>query len=190
MRQITPIAIALLAALSSFNASAADVSCTLLAREDLSGFGVNKDTVFITIETNWDDFPKVVANHCSVIIDTPAGKVSLLLSVDKFEGEVTEDQVRKWLKEFVDAKANQEGVTTLKIGETTCETGIYESPTSKEDGSPAKLNEFYIACDEQIGTRHISLNVQVPEASKSVLPTPEQAKSILDKSVQRLKEEN
>ena len=195
MRHLAPITVALLAAITSFNASAGTVgspSCPLLVREDLSGLGVNKDTAFVDSDWNWDETPKetpgakVISNMCMVNLKNPGGKVAVMLSVDSFQGKVTVEQVGQWLK--ATAGSDEPGVSKVKVGETECETGNYELPTSGNDGAVENINELYVACDAQVGTRHISLNVHVPEAIKGTLPSPEQTKAMLDKSVQRLKE--
>ncbi|MFA7268418.1 MAG: hypothetical protein WC073_03645 [Sterolibacterium sp.] len=197
MRQLTPLAIVLLGVLASFNASAtdaADTSCTLLARDELSGLGVNKDTAFLSSHVNWYETPKEIPDakgvtyRCMVDLDVPGSGMVLLLSVESFKGKVTEDQVGKWLKAVAEADTNQEGATPVKIGAATCETGSYELKHATLDGSIEKINEIYVACDEQVGTRHVSLNIHAPEANKSALPTLEKTKSILDNSVRRLRE--
>jgi hypothetical protein len=197
MRHISPITVALLAAIASFNVSAASVgspSCPLLVREDLSGLGVDKDTSFIDSDWNWGETPKetpdakVISNMCMVNLKNPGGKIAVMLSVDSFQGKVTVEQVSQWLKATDNAETDEPGVSKVKIGETECETGVYELPTSGNDGDVENINELYVACDAQVGTRHISLNVHVPEAIKASLPSPEQTKAMLDKSVQRLKD--
>lgn len=197
MRQLTPVTIALLAALSSFNvfaASVGDPSCPLLAREDLTSLGVNKDTTFVDSDWNWETTPvetpdaKVISNMCMVNLKNDGGKIAVILSVDSFLGKVTVDQVSNWLQVTDKAGADDPGITKVKIGDTECETGNYELPTSGEDGDIKNINELYVACDAQVGTRHVTLNVHVPEAIKATLPSPERTKAILDKSVQRLKE--
>ena len=121
-----------------------------------------------------------------VNLKNPGGKVAVMLSVDSFQGKVTAEQVEQWLK--ATAGADEPGITKVKVGETECETGNYELPSSGEDGAIVNVNELYVACDAQVGTRHISLNVHVPEAIKASLPSPEQTKAMLDKSVQKMKE--
>jgi len=194
MRRIAPITLALLAAISSFNVSAETVgepSCPLLVREDLSVLGVNKETSFVDSDWNWNETPKetpgakVISNMCMVNFKNPGGKVSVMLSVDSFLGKVNETQVGEWLK--ATAGSDEPGITKVKVGDTECETGNYELPSSDDQGGVENINELYVACDAQVGTRHISLNVHVPESIKNTLPSPEQVKVMLDKSVVLLK---
>jgi hypothetical protein len=168
-------------------------TCPLLAWEDLSGLGVTSGTELTDSDWGWNETPKetpnakVISNICMVKVKTPAGRVEVMLSVDSFIGKVTEDQVGLWLKTIADSDP-EEGITTVRLGGAVCETGSYELPSATDDGSVENVNELYVACDSQVGTRHISLNVHVPEADKTMLLTPEQTKSILDKAVKRLKD--
>lgn len=183
---------------TSLNAMAADnpnASCPLLAREELTGLGVTEDTPFIDSDWKLDEVtPKeldggmVVSNLCTVELHSSEGRTAIVLVVEHVNRKITEEQMENWLK-AVKSQNNEEGVAAVKLGATECETGNYEIPIAGRDGEePSNLNEFYVACDAQAGIRHVSLNVHVPEAKRTSLPSPEQVKNMLDGSIRRLKE--
>lgn len=195
MRHVVP-AIALFAAFSSFAAAASEnphASCPFLGREELAGVGVTKDTAFIDSDWKWDEIPKeapeskVITDMCTVSLKTADGNSSIVLIVDRFHGKVTEAQVGNWIKSAAELESKDAGITKTSFGDVTCETGTYELPTTQDSGDVKNINEFYVACDKQVGTHHISLNIHVPEAQKSTLPSAEQTKAMLEKSAERLK---
>ena len=188
--------IALFAACASFSAMAADDAhntCPFLGRDELAKVGVTTDTAFMDSDWAWGETPKetpnakVVTNLCTVSMKSKVGSSSIILAVDRFDGKVTETEVGSWLKAIASRKDEDEEIKVMAFGNVTCETGNYELPTTLDEGTE-NINEIYVACDTQVGTRHVSLNFHVPEAQKANLPSPEQAKAILDSSVQRLKE--
>ncbi len=192
MRRIAALFVTLIACLASVSASAESVGiavCPFLVRDDLSMLGVDKNTSFADSDWDWKQTPsetpnaQVISNMCMVKINTPAGRVEVMLALDSFKGKVTEEQVGQWLKAKGDP---EEGVTLITVGDSVCETGSYDLPSEASDGGIANVNQIYVACDKQVGTRHLALNIHVPEASKGILPSPEQTKAILDKSVQLL----
>lgn len=198
MRYFHPIAIALVGACVAFNAHAADDAsnpCTLLDWHDLQSLGAVKDTGLLEAgwhqETTPKEIPdsKLFTNMCAVTIMSPAGRTSVTLSFDSFKGKVTPQQVSDWLKATAAAVEPEPEAVLVKQGDATCESGQYDLKTTLNDKDSSSIDvvEHYIACDEQVGTHHISLNINVPEAKKSVLPNPEQAKALLDKSIARLK---
>jgi hypothetical protein len=202
MRLFTYATAVLLFACVAATAQAADKSnpCTLLDWQDLQAFGANKDTQLTDAGWHQEDTPKEIprgklfTNMCAIAMKSAAGRSSVTLSFDSFKGKVTEQQVAKWLKGVsaaiaADAEASEAKPVAVTLGETTCESGQYELPTAQEDGSIANVVEQYIACDRQVGTHHVSLNVQLPDAQKNVLPSPEEAKALLDKSIARMKKQ-
>ena len=194
MKKLFLFIITLLAGFASLNAQAAKVGdpvCPFLVREDLSPLGITKDTDFADSDWDWGESPretpgaKVFSNMCMVKVKTPEGRVEVLLALDSFTGKVTEEQVDRWIKSVAASRdPEDEGTTIIPIGDSVCETGNYELRTEGLDGEVTKVNELYVACDKQVGTRHMTLNVHVPEANKNILPTPARAKAILDNSVQ------
>jgi hypothetical protein len=196
MRSMIRSVITSVAALASISAFAADVAhntCPFLGRDELSGLGVTKDTTFLDSDWAWGETPKetpaakVVSNLCTVNMKSKSGSSSIILAVDRFDGKVTETEVGSWIKAVASRKDEDEEIKITTFGDITCETGNYELPTTLDDGTE-NVNEVYVACDTQVGTRHVSLNFHVPEAQKAGLPNPEQAKAILDHSVKRLKD--
>ncbi|MFY9328765.1 MAG: hypothetical protein WAO76_12245 [Georgfuchsia sp.] len=192
------IAIALLVSCTAFNTHAADNSsnpCSLLDWQDFKSLGAVKDTLMS--EAGWrqektpEEMPGSIlfTNMCAAEIRSKAGRAGFTLSFDSFKGKVSEQQVGEWLKSTTATEAAQPDVATVKVGDmTTCETGQYDLPTKQEDDSVVTVVEHYIACDQQVGIQHVSLNVHVPEGNKGELPSPEQARDLLDKSVKRMKQ--
>ena len=187
--------LALLTAGATINALAADPahnSCPFLARDELKPIGVTKDTTFMDSYWAWGETPKetptaqVVTNLCTVSMKSKKGNTSIILAVDRFDGKVSESEVGSWIKAIASKNDDDEDIKVTAIGDATCESGNYELPTTLDDRTE-NINTFYVACDTQVGTRHVSLNVHVPEAEKTILPSPEKVKAILDNSVQRLK---
>lgn len=192
MRHIAPIVI--LACLS-FNATAADASsnpCSLINWQDIQSLGATKDTPMA--DAGWhqekisNEIPNstLLTNMCAATITSKAGRLSVSLSFDSFTGKATEQQVSDWLKSA--AAPGEEGTSIVKLGDATCEIGSYDLPTKQEDDSVADVAEHYIACDKQVGTQHVSLNIHVPEGDKALLFSPEQTKDLLDKATNRMKE--
>lgn len=200
MHFLKPVTAAVLSVLAFSAAHAADKStnpCTLLQWQDLQSVGATKDTMMTDAGWHQEAAPKEIPNSklftnmCAAAIKSEVGRTSITLSFDSFLGKVSEQQVRDWLKANVpQAEKNEEAPQMMTLGETTCETGQYDLPVSQDDGSVANTVEHYIACDQQVGTHHVSLNVHVPEGNKAALPTPEQAKALLEKSVARMKEQS
>lgn len=200
MRHLNPIAFALVATCAAFNAHAAggsDDPCSLLDWQDLQSLGAVKDTPLIDAGWHQEETPKEIpgsrlfTNMCAVTIMSQAGRSSVTLSFDSFKGKVTEQQVSDWLKAGIkEPEAGEPEVAIVKAGEATCESGRYDLTTRMEDGSFAEVPELYIACDQQVGTHHISLNIDVPDSKKADLPNPQQAKALLDKSIARLKQKS
>ena len=183
-----------LIALSPMRAVAAepDVSCPLLERRELADIGITDSTPLVDSGYAWSAAPqetpraKVVSQSCSANLSTPAGRVAVILTVDKFEGRVTQAQVDNWLKAVADDDAAEAWV--VEFGDATCERGNYGLPTQLDDGSFAVVNELYVACDARVGTHHMSLNIHLPEGNRTQMPSMERARMILNKSVQRLEE--
>lgn len=197
MRHLNPFAIALLASCAAFTASAAENSgdpCSLLEWQDFQSIGAVKDTPLIDL--GWREEPtpngipdsKLFSSICAVEIKSEAGNSLVTLSVDSFMGKVTEQQVGEWLKSVEPEGAVKPGVVIVKVGNATCETGQDNSPTSQSAESATKGAAHYIACDQQIGIKHISLNINIPEGKKSELLNSEQANALLDKSIARMKQ--
>lgn len=191
MRKIT-VAVLLAGALYGFNALAvdADVSCPLLERTELSQLGVTDETPFRDSGMEPASGPQeiagshIVSTFCTVDIMTAAGRGAVILAVDRVEGKVTKEQVGNWLK-AIEAKLGIEaGAVVSQLGNTTCEAGQYDLPTLLDDGSMKDVSEHYVACDAQVGTRHMSLNIHLP--GQDTVPTMAQTKAILDKSIERL----
>ena len=200
MRFLKPATAAALSVLAFSGAHAAEKStnpCTLLQWQDLASVGATKDMPMTDAGWHQEATPKEIpgsklfTNMCAAGLKSEAGRTSITLSFDSFLGKVSEQQIHDWLKANMPPADQKEGNPRLvTLGETTCETGQYELPVSQDDGSVANTVEHYIACDQQVGTHHVSLNVHVPEANKAALPTPEQAKALLEKSVMRMKEQS
>lgn len=198
MRVWKLIATASIAAAVLPNTYAAEKStnpCTLLKWEDLQPFGAAKDTALTDAGWHEEAPPKgmpgsrLFTNMCAIAIKSDAGRSSITLSFDSFSGKASEQQVKDWLKASSPATP-EDGTKIVKLGETTCESGRYDLPTSQDDGSVANKVERYIACDQLVGMHHVSLNVHVPESSKSLLPSPEQAKALLEKSIVRMHQQS
>ena len=194
-----PIAIALLISCTAFSAHAADDSsnpCSLLDWQDFQTFGVVKDTAMTNPGWHQEETPKelpgskLFTDMCAVAISSQTGRSSVTLSFDSFKGKVTEQQVGEWLKSAAAAgkEKGQPDVAIVKVGDATCEIGQYDLPTLQDDESVVTVVEHYVACDQQVGVQHVSLNIHVPEANKDNLPSPEQTKALLDKSVNRMKQ--
>lgn len=199
MRCTNPIAIALLASCIVFSAQAADLTnnpCSLLDWKDLQSIGAVKETQFSDGGWRQEQTPKEIpgsnlyTNMCSLTIISMVGRSSVTLSLDSFTGKATEQQVSEWLKLVAHPIPDKpDPVVIVSLGNTTCEYGQYDLPTRLSDDSISDVVEYYVACDQQVGTQHISLNVHVPEGKKSVLPNPEQTKELLDKSIVRMKQQ-
>lgn len=198
MRQSTTLAIAVLAACAAFNASAAEKSsdpCSLINWQDIQSLGAKKDTAMADAGWHQEETPKEIPGSqlfttmCAVVTKSAAGRSSVTLSFDSFKGKVTEHQISDWLKSTTRPADEEDAKPTIvTLGDTTCENGQYNLPTSQADDSVADVAEHYIACDKLVGTHHVSLNIQVPEGDKAKLFSPEQAKALLDKAVSRMKE--
>lgn len=196
MRQnILAVAVTLIT-ISSGSALASDPAndiCPFLGRAELLTHGVTKDTAFSDSDWAWGETPKetpqakVISNLCTINMKSKVGSSSIVLAVDRFDGMVTEAEVGTWIKAIAGKKDEDEDVKVTEFGDVVCETGSYELPTTLDEGTE-NINELYVACDTQVGTRHVSLNFHFPEGQKGYLPSPEQAKAILDSSVKRLKE--
>src|SRR5262245_2453558 len=96
-----------LGALSSVNAIAANtnVSCQWLERAELTEFGVTETTPFTDSAFDWSEIPletpnsKVISQLCTVnFTSSSGGRAAVILSVDRFEGRVTKEQVGNWMK--------------------------------------------------------------------------------------------
>lgn len=194
MRHIAPIVMLLSACLAS-NANAADPStnpCALLDWQDLQTLGATKDTPMADAGWHPEKIPNEIpdsqlfTNMCAITIPSKAGRSSVSLSFDSFTGKATEQQVSDWLKTV--SREKEEDTSIIEVGDATCETGTYDLPTRQSDDSVADISEHYIACDKQVGTQHVSLNIHVPEGDKALLLSPEQAKGLLDKAVAKMKE--
>lgn len=177
--------------LGSVNALAADtdMSCPLLERAELSLLGVTEASPFRDSGTDWAASPSelpnshVVSAFCTVDLVTPRGRGAVILAVDRVEGKVTKEQVGDWLRAVDASQGVEAGAVVSKLGNTTCEAGQYTLPTLMGDGAIRDVGERYVACDAQVGTHHMSLNIHVPVGDFA--PTMEQAKAILDKSIER-----
>lgn len=199
MRAHKIITVAIAAAALSSAAYAAEKTtnpCNLLSWEDLQAYGATKDTPLS--EAGWHEEapPKelpgshLYTNMCAITIKSTGGRSSITLSFDSFSGKASEQQVRDWLKASTPAEPPEAGTSLVTLGDTTCETGKYNLPTSQEDGSVADTIEHYIACDRQVGLHHVSLNVHVPDANKATLPSAEQTMALLEKFVGRMQQQS
>lgn len=198
MRYTTPIAIALLASCVAFNVQAADNSsepCSLLDWHDFQSLGAVKDTTFVNSGWQPGETPKeipdseLLSNICTAAIGSPKGGLFIALSIDGFKGKVSEQQVSDWLKSVAAADSKQSELAIVQVGNATCESGQYDVPTKQKDGSNVNVVKEYIACDRQVETRHIALNLHVAEDQKGELPSPEQTAALLDKSILRMKQQ-
>lgn len=197
MRHLHSLAIALLASCAAFNAHAAENSgdpCSLLEWQDFQSIGVVKDTPLIDLGWREEQTPKEIPDSklfssiCAVEIKSGAGSSSVMLSVDSFMGKVTEQQVGEWLKSVEPGEAVKPGVVIVKVGNAICESGQDNLPTSQSAESAANAVGHYIACDQQVGIKHISLNINVPEGKNGELLNPKQTNALLDKSIARMKQ--
>lgn len=195
--RLTPITIAILASCVAFNIHAADNSndlCSLLDLQDFQSVGVAKDTSLISMGWNQAETPKEIpdsklwSNICTASIMSKEGGTYVALGFDGFEGNVTVQQVSDWLKSVASSDTKQTEAAIVKVDDASCESGQYDLPAKQADGSSSNTVVHYVACDRQVDTRHISLNVGVPEGKKDVLPSPEQTKALLDKSIARMKQ--
>lgn len=181
-------------AFGPLSAIAADpyVSCQLLERAELVDIGVTESTPLVDSGIAWNATPpetpraKVVSQSCSANFVTPAGRAAVVLTVDQFEGHVTKRQVDNWLKDVAGDESAEAWI--VEFEDATCERGSYSLPTVLHDGSFSVVNELYVACDAQVGTNHISLNIHLPEGNRTQMPSMERTKAILINSVQRLEE--
>ncbi len=202
MRQSTTLSITVLAAacatLAAFNANAAEKSaspCSLITWQDIQSLGAVKDTSMVDAGWHQEKTPKEIpdsqlfTNMCAMVTKSAAGRSSVTLSFDSFKGKVTEQQIADWLKSTTRPDDEEEAKpTVVTLGDTTCENGQYNLPTSQADDSVADVAEHYIACDKLVGTHHVSLNIHVPEGDKAKLFSPEQTKALLEKAISRMKE--
>ena len=207
MRHLTTLIATCLFAVVSANALAAKHEkpaeaktnsdpCTLLDWQDIQSLGAKKETNISS--TNWNEekiadvIPgsKLFTNLCAATMKTEAGRTAVTLSFDVFKGKVSVQQVKDWLEAVAKRQAVEGDLDVKKmvIEDAQCETGRTEVDFSGENGEEVpKYIEYYVACDKQIGIKHVAVNVQATEGRKAELPTPEQAKALLDKSVARMK---
>lgn len=101
--------------------------------------------------------------------------------VESFSEDASAEAVAAWIKAS-SAKSEDKDVLSeeVRIGDATCESGEYPMP----DPSGQAVPQYFVACDRLVGTRHLTVNVQQPEAAK--LPTPFQVKELLDQAALRL----
>ena len=193
MRHLNPFAIALVASCAAFNAHAVENAgdpCSLLDWQDFQSIGAVQDTALIDLGWREEQTPKQIPDSklfssiCAVEIKSGAESSTITLSVDSFMGNVTEQQVGEWLKTVEPGEAGKPGVVIVKVGSAICESGQDNLTTSQS----AKVSEHYIACDQQVGIKHISLNINVPEGKKAELLNPEQINALLSKSIARMKQ--
>lgn len=171
--------------------------CDLLAWQDVQVFDVKQDTPMTEAGWHKEGTPKelpgsnLYTNMCAIVTKSDAGRVSITLSFDSFKGKVNEAQIADWMKSTaLEPEESEEKPTLVTLGNTTCESGKYNLPTAQADDSVADVDQHYIACDQIAGTNHVSLNIHVPNGKKADLPSAEQAKSLLDKSISRMKEKS
>ena len=193
MRHLNPFAIALVASCAAFNAHAVENAgdpCSLLDWQDFQSIGAVQDTALIDLGWREEQTPKQIPDSklfssiCAVEIKSGAESSTITLSVDSFMGNVTEQQVGEWLKSVGPGEAGKLGVVIVKVGSAICESGQDNLTTSQS----AKVAEHYIACDQQVGIKHISLNINVPVGKKAELLNPEQINALLSKSIARMKQ--
>ena len=194
--RLNPFAIALVASCAAFNAHAVENAgdpCSLLDWQDFQSIGAVQDTALIDLGWREEQTPKQIPDSklfssiCAVEIKSGAESSSVTLSVDSFMGNVTEQQVGEWLKTVEPGEAGKPGVVIVKVGNAICESG-QENSTSQSAESAAKAAGHYIACDQQVGIKHISLNINVPVGKKAELLNPEQINALLSKSIARMKQ--
>lgn len=124
---------------------------------------------------------------CAVTIGSKVGRISITLNLESFKGNVIKQQVSSWLKSVASADIEQpDEAIIVHVGDATCESGKYDYPIKQNDESIIHVIEHYVACDQQVNTQHISLNVTVPEDIQSKLPSVEQTKALLEKSITRM----
>ena len=208
MRHLTTLIATCLFAVVSANAFAANHDkpaaaktnsdpCTLLDWHDIQSLGAKKETQLSS--PNWheekidNEIPgsKLYTDLCSASMKTEAGRTAVMLSFDIFKGKATEQQVKDWLENAAkrDAVEGDQDVKKMMVENVQCETGRTELELKNEFGEEQpKYIEYYVACDKQVGTQHVALNVQATEGRKAELLTPEQAKALLDKAVAKMKQ--
>jgi len=106
------------------------------------------------------------------------------LVVESFAPGVSPEAVGEWLtkadkKAKASAKANDDKSTEVKVDGATCESGEY--PTVLKEGEPPVTLHF-VACDRQVGARHISMNFEWP-GEGATLPSPAEVKTLLDTAI-------
>ena len=120
---------------------------------------------------------------------TPA---KAFIVVESFDDGITEESVAVWLQDMeaknkaMDAKvkaaakdSNSDHTEEFKLGNATCESGHYPVVTKQGD-APATMH--YVACDQQVASRHVAINLEWP-GDEPVLPTVEETKALLDTAV-------
>ena len=192
--------ISLLAALLTPLAHAATTPndpCALLDWHDFQFMGVTESGALTSSgwheETPPPELPgaRLSTSLCAAVAKTDAGRVAITLSLASVKGNVTEQQFAAWLKSIAasDARENEKDVKEFKLGEADCESGrdVLTIPSDYADLEKT-IVEHYVACDQHVGLLHVSINAQFAEARKKELPSAEQVKALLDKSLARLKQ--
>jgi hypothetical protein len=193
---LIPFLVALLSAPLSYAAATPSDPCTLLDWHDFQFIGVTENGGLSSVgwheETTPPELPgtRLSTALCSAAAKTDAGRTVMTLTLTSLKGKVTEQQFTTWLKSVatLDARENEKDVKEIKIGDSDCESGrdVLTLPSDYADLEKT-IVEHFVACDQHVGLLHVSINAQVAEGRKKDLPSPEQVKALLDKSLARLK---
>ena len=194
---LIPFLATLLATPLSQAASTPTDPCTLLDWHDFQFMGIT-DSGGLTSsgwheETTPPELPdtRLSTALCAAVTKTDAGRAAMTLNLTSVKGKISEEQFASWLKSVAaaDARENEKDVKEVKVGDADCESGrdVLTIPSDYED-QDRTIVEYYVACDQHVGLLHLSVNAQVAEARKNDLPSAEQVKALLDKSVARLKQ--
>lgn len=166
--------------------------CSLINWQDLKPLGAKKTTTFADAGWHEEKSPtelpdsQLFTDLCGVTILSKAGRTSATLTFTSFRGNVTEQQIGDWLKSVAQKETPDPDIKAETVDEAGCEKGHYDLPTSQSDGSVAKVVEHYVACDRQVGTQHVSLNISFPQGKHVSSFSARQTKSLLDKAISRM----
>lgn len=194
---LAPLLVTLLS-LPSYAGEAASDPCVLLDWHDFESMGITRPDGLESSQWNHEEPPAELPGSslstglCAAVTRTDKGRKAMTLNLSSVKGNVTEAQFDAWLHGIAAASthANAKEVKEFKVDGTDCESGRDEAviPALYEGDDDTTVNEYFVACDQHVGLVHVSMNAQVAEGRRDELPDAAQVKSLLDKSVARLKE--
>ena len=162
-------------------------ACDLLQAENLAPWGyaprLNRENWSLTFEQAKLNAPSDVhSDTCTLRSEDAAHHGATVLVVESFASDTPAAAISSWIKDIAARpKEADEKVQEVKIGDAMCEIGEYPMPAA---ASAEATTQHYVACDQLVGTRHLTVNVQQSDATQ--LPTPPQVKDLLDQAAKRL----